>query len=309
MSYLKLYRKKLNRDGNNIREKRLNDSKNTLSRNFATMNGYRECTLLEHMNFTTETRESVPFEIVVKSETDELKKTFLLRPNTTVSNGSYISFEGRTYIIKETNIDPILPTSSAYLCNREIKLHKDDDPIPCYTNSTTYGSKGILDQEKFYELDSKTKIFIQRNEVTENMYIGQRIMFGSRYVYKITEMDDLVYPQMFICVAQREENVPMDDFENNVAWNSYEKPTPPNTEDDDTIVEITGVSKIKLGETFTYGSNLDVVWDVDDPTIATITHFTNNAVELMGIKRGWVTLTATTVDEVVSELNIMICQV
>lgn len=307
MSYLKLYRKKLNRDGNNIREKRLNDSKNTLSRNFATMNGYRECTLLEHMNFTTETRESVPFEIVVKSETDELKKTFLLRPNTTVSNGSYISFEGRTYIIKETNIDPILPTSSAYLCNREIKLHKDDDPIPCYTNSTTYGSKGILDQEKFYELDSKTKIFIQRNEVTEDMYIGQRVMFGSRYVYKITEMDDLVYPQMFICVAQRDENVPMDDFENNVAWNSYEKPTPPNTEDDDTIVEITGVSKIKLGETFTYESNLDVEWSVDDPTIATIPHFTNNTVELMGIKRGWVTLTATTVDEVVSELNIMIC--
>lgn len=306
MSYLKLYRKKLNRDGNNIREKRLNDSKNALDRNFVAMNGYRECTLLEHMNFTTETRESVPFEIVVKSETDELKKTFLLRPNTTVSNGSYISFEGRTYIIKETNIDPILPTSSAYLCNREIKLHKDDDPIPCYTNSTTYGSKGILDQEKFYELDSKTKIFIQRNEVTENMYIGQRVMFGSRYVYKITEMDDLVYPQMFICVAQRDENVPMDDFENNVAWNSYEKPTPPNTEDD-TIVEITGVNKIKLGETFTYESNLDVEWSVDDPTIATITHFTNNTVELMGIKRGWVTLKATTVDEVVSELNIMIC--
>lgn len=307
MSYLKLYRKKLNRDGNNIREKRLNDSKNALDRNFVAMNGYRECTLLEHMNFTTETRESVPFEIVVKSETDELKKTFLLRPNTTVSNGSYISFEGRTYIIKETNIDPILPTSSAYLCNREIKLHKDDDPIPCYTNSTTYGSKGILDQEKFYELDSKTKIFIQRNEVTENMYIGQRVMFGSKYVYKITEMDDLVYPQMFICVAQRDENVPMDDFENNVAWNSYEKPTPPNTEDDDTIVEITGVNKIKLGETFTYESNLDVEWSVDDPTIATITHFTNNTVELMGIKRGWVTLKATTVDEVVSELNIMIC--
>lgn len=307
MSYLKLYRKRLNRDGNNIREKRLNDSKNALDRNFVAMNGYRECTLLEHMNFTTETRESVPFEIVVKSETDELKKTFLLRPNTTVSNGSYISFEGRTYIIKETNIDPILPTSSAYLCNREIKLHKDDDPIPCYTNSTTYGSKGILDQEKFYELDSKTKIFIQRNEVTENMYIGQRVMFGSGYVYKITEMDDLVYPQMFICVAQRDENVPMDDFENNVAWNSYEKPTPPNTEDDDTIVEITGVNKIKLGETFTYESNLDVEWSVDDPTIATITHFTNNMVELMGIKRGWVTLKATTVDEVVSELNIMIC--
>ena len=71
MSYLKLYRKKLNRDGNNIREKRLNDSKNALDRNFVAMNGYRECTLLEHMNFTTETRESVPFEIVVKSETDE----------------------------------------------------------------------------------------------------------------------------------------------------------------------------------------------------------------------------------------------
>lgn len=307
MSYLKLYRKKLNRDGNNIREKRLNDSKNALDRNFVAMNGYRECTLLEHMNFTTETRESVPFEIVVKSETDELKKTFLLRPNITVSNGSYISFEGRTYIIKETNIDPILPTSSAYLCNREIKLHKDDDPIPCYTNSTTYGSKGILDQEKFYELDSKTKIFIQRNEVTENMYIGQRIMFGSRYVYKITEMDDLVYPQMFICVAQRDENVPMDDFENNVAWNPYEKPTTPNTEDEDIVVEITGVNKIKLGETFTYESNLDVEWDIDDPTIATITHFTNNTVELMGVKRGWVTLTATTVDGIVGELNIMIC--
>ena len=41
MSYLKLYRKKLNRDGNNIREKRLNDSKNALDRNFVAMNGYR----------------------------------------------------------------------------------------------------------------------------------------------------------------------------------------------------------------------------------------------------------------------------
>ena len=66
-------------------------------------------------------------------------------------------------------------------------------------------------------------------------------MFAHRYVYKITEIDDLVFPNMLTIVAERDETMPMDDFVNNIAWNPYE--TPDQAED---ISEIMGSEKIKL---------------------------------------------------------------
>lgn len=298
MSYLELYKKRMGGSETSIHNVRETAAKNTANRNFVSAQGYFPARLHENDG------ESKNIDIIVRSGTSELQKYIMLRPDTTVETGAYISYNNKIYIVKEVNVDVMLPKADCYLCNQKLNFRGIEHPIPCYTNSTTYGSKGILDQDKFYELDSKTKIYIQRNIVTEKMYVGQRIMFANKYVYKITEMDDLVFPNLYIIVAQRDESMPMDDFENNLAWNAYE------TTGKEEVVEpseIVGDEKFKLHESRTYTINRPVTWEIDDAAITTISNMTETSVELQGIKRGWVTLSATDSTGQSYEKDIMIC--
>lgn len=297
MSYLELYKKRMLGSEASVHATREITAKKTINRNFVSAQGYFPATLKENGE------EPRDIDIIVRSGTSELQKYILLRPNTTAKTGSYILYNDKTYIVKEVNTDVVLPKADCYLCNRELNFRGVDYPIPCYTNSTTYGSKGILDQDKFYELDSKTKIYIQRNAVTDKMFIGQRVMFANKYIYKITELDDLVYPNMLTCVAQRDEAMPMDDFANNIAWNAYEEAI-----ENTTPSEIIGDERIRLHESRTYTIDKPVIWSVDDSSIATTTSVTETSVELRGTKRGWVTLTATDETGIAYEKDIMICQ-
>ena len=129
-------------------------------------------------------------------------------------------------------------------------------------------------------------------------------MFANRYVYKITEMDDLVFPNLYIIVAQRDESMPMDDFENNIAWNTHDTPT---ISEETEPSEIVGDERFKLHESRTYTINQSVTWEIDDTTIVATSNMTETSIELLGIKRGWVTLTATTSEGQSYEKDIMIC--
>lgn len=296
MSYLELYKKRLAGSEASVHAQREENAKNSANRNFVSAQGYFLATLKEYG------KEEKSVDIIIRSGTSELQKYIMFRPNTVVGTGAYVSYNNKTYIVKEVNMDAFLPKADCYLCNRELNFRGEKHAIPCYTNSTTYGSKGILDQDKFYELDSKTKIYIQLNPITEKLKIGQRVMFAHKYIYKITEIDDLVFPNMLTIVAQRDEAMPMDDFENNLAWNAYENPS----EGEETS-EIVGHEKIKLHESGTYVIDKPVEWEIDDSTIATIVNQTETSVEIRGIKRGWITLTATDEEGQTYELEIMIC--
>ena len=298
MSYLELYKKRLAGSEHSVRAVREETAKNTANRNFVSTQGYFPATLKENGS------EARNIDIIVRSGTSELQKYLLLRPNTTVQTGAYITYNEKTYIVKEVNTDVLLPKADCYLCNRELNFRGEKHAIPCYTNSTTYGSKGILDQDKFYELDSKTKIYIQLNPITEKLKIGQRVMFAHKYIYKITEIDDLVFPNMLTIVAQRDEAMPMDDFEANIAWNAYEPAI--NEEEDDVILEIMGANKFKLNETSVYTITIPVKWEIDDTTIATIVEQSDQSIKVRGIKRGWVTLSAISPEGKIYTKEIMI---
>lgn len=296
MSYLELYKKRMSGSNTSVHEQRTTISQNQAHRNFTLAQGYFPATLKEYG------KREEPVDVIVRSGTSELQKYLLFRPESDVDTGAYILYNKKTYIVKEVNKDAILPKADCYLCNRELNFKDIDYPMPCYTNSTTYGSKGIVDQGKFYELDSKTKIYIQLNDITKRLRIGQRVMFANRYVYKITEIDDLVFPNMLTLVAERDETMPMDDFANNIAWNAYETPDKPEE-----TSEIMGSEKIKLNASGIYTCTTEVTWSIDEPTIATIVNQTETEVELRGIKRGWVTLTATSKSGQTQELDIMVC--
>lgn len=302
MSYLDIYKKRVRGQGESALEVRTNASKQYINRNFTNAHGYQRAIM-----YTSYTDEGTDIDVVVESLNSELEKDLIFRPDTVVNTGSYISYNKKFYIVREVDVDQITPKATTFLCNRHINLKGFEKNIPCYTNSTTYGSKGILDQGKFYELDSKTKIYVQLNEVTQTMKIGQRVMFANRYVYKITEIDDLVFPNMLSIVAERDETLPMDDFENNLAWNEHDSHEEPKQVSRVMGSKITGSEKIKFNESDIYTINKPVAWRIDDETIATIVSKTETKVEIRGIKRGWVTLTATDNGGVQCSLDIMVC--
>lgn len=296
MSYLEIYKKRMGGTKKQAHDKRHEFAKHIANKNFVLAEGYFPAILSERG------KEPVEIDVAIRSGTSELQKYILFRPDTRIETGSYVHYNDKTYIVKEVNVDLTVPKGDCYLCNQALNFRGVDFAIPCYTNSTTYGSKGILDQDKFYELDSKTKIYIQRNAITESLKIGQRIMFANQYVYRITELDDLVYPNMFTAVAQKDETVPMDDFKNNLAWNAYEEPVVNVASS-----EIVGDEKFKLHESCVYTIDKPVTWEIDDLDIVDIIDSTETSVELRGVKRGWVTLIARDAEGQSYEKEIMVC--
>lgn len=307
MSYLEIYKKRMGGVKLQAHDKRDAMAKHLADRNFTLAEGYFPAILKENGKELTE------IDVAIRSGTSELQKYIFFRPNSKIKIGSYITYNEKTYIVKEVNIDGIVPKGDCYYCNQAINFLGLDEPIPCYSNSTTYGSKGILDQGKFYELDSKTKVFIQRNKYTETLKIGYRIMFANEYIYKITEIDDMVFKGMYTIVCQRDEVTPMDDFENNIAYNEFqtpvETPTVPDLPDVVEDIHIIGESKLKIGTEQVYSLSQSLencVWVVDDVSYAHMIEMQENSVTIVGLKTGWVTLSVKQGDRVLSEMDILI---
>ena len=301
MSYLDIYKKRMTKDGTSLLEARTNAGKRQANHSFTHAHGYHKAKVYKFYG-----DEGEDIDIVVNATTSGLEKNIMFRPDTSIPVGSYISYSEKSYIIREFDTDQITPKALAFLCNRYINFRGCAESIPCYTNSTTYGSKGILDQNKFYELDSKTKVYIQKNDLTDTLRVGQRIMFDHRYVYKITEVDDLVYDGMYIIICQRDEVLPMDDFDNNLAYNQYEQEVNSVAMARMHKTEINGDTRLKIGDSKVYtilannGS-----WRVDDESIATL-RFEGNTATLTGNSTGWVTLSYIGIDgSLVASIDIL----
>lgn len=266
-------------------------------RYFTQIAGYKRAKL----NFEDE------IDIVTESTKTSLEKYIHLRHSAKVNSGDYITYtdnverEERTYIIRSVNYDQINPVAHGFFCNQKFKLPGYDQEFLCYSNSTTYGNKGIVDVNSFSQLDSKTKIYVRRTPETETIELGTRIVFNNRYIYRITECDDVVFPGCFIMVAQRDEELVMDDLKNGIAWNDniIEKDPLPNT-------NIDGDDKVKIGKEITLTSNNDVDWEIDDLTVVDVVSQDARTITIRGLKSSWVTISAKINGNVVSTKDIMV---
>lgn len=299
MSYLDIYKKRMGQDKSQILDFRTEANKRRINDNFTITQGHKKAYLTSRIG-----GETVDIDIVVTSSTTELEKTIFFKPEEIVTVGSYITYNDKTYIMREIDYDQLSPKSKCYLCNQKIKFKDWNIEVPCYTNSTTYGSKGIVDQDKFYELDSKTRIYIQRNEYTDTLKVGQRIMFANMYVYKITEIDDMVFPGMYIAVAAKDETLPMDDFVNNIAYNKN------ITDDNENIppmeAKIIGEEKIKINKEYLYTIDLlGGTWEVDEQDLVNMEQ-EENSVKIVGLKTGWVSLSYIIDEKVIDTLDVFI---
>lgn len=296
MSYFERYKKRAVKNGVTQSELMTNQSKFHLERNFSHIIGCVKVLINEE-------RET---EMVIKSLADDLEQVAIAKPSEVVNVGDYLRFNGRLWLIKSLNLDQLSPVCRVLHCNQALNTSWFKHPIPCHANNTTYGSKGIIDNgSKFMELDAKTKLYIQKNEETDLLYLGFRFIFNNRYVYRITEIENTIFHGIYVVTCQMDESNDMDDFENNIAHNA-KKVLPPlyegSEEETDTPPSVTppitpklmGEKQLRPKTTTTYqlvnGQALN--WRVDDESLAELTVLSTNEVQLITHKKtGWITLT------------------
>lgn len=215
--YLDVYRKKLGNKPSSIRERRIEENKATLNRNFQIADGYKLVTYWDRTNVDDGHKDEETIEIISRTGTNGYERFFTFRPDTQIAIGTYVKYkDGRTFIIRELSTEEPMPTYRAFECNQVLRLKGCPIDFPCFSYNSTYSSKGILDLDRVYGLDSRNKIYIQKNVFSNRLWEhhrGYRIQLGdkeTRYTFYITEMDDLSYKGMYVVSLKIDEVNPYD---------------------------------------------------------------------------------------------------
>ena len=230
--YSEMYRQRVAKgtDGS-ARQIRLQQAKDNYDRNFKDIMGYLQAEYLD-ADMVNNNELAKPLDIVISTNTNGYERLISCRPDTLLKTGTYIYYEEmgikKIAIIRELLKSEPIPTYKAFECSQTLTIKNCPYPFPCFSYNSTYSSKGLIDTDRNYILDSRNKLYIQKNEFScrlwEN-YHGYRIILGDddgTVVFKITEMDDFSYKGMFIVSLKVEQRHHLDGVENKL-WAYNEK--------------------------------------------------------------------------------------
>ena len=230
--YSDRYRQRMSKgtDGS-ARSIRMKQAKDTYNRNFKDIIGYLQATYLD-ADMINNNESAKDLDIVISTNTNGYERVISCRPDTLLKTGTYIYYEEmgikKTAIVRELLKAEPIPTYKAFECSQTLTIKNCPYPFPCFSYNSTYSSKGLIDTDRNYILDSRNKLYIQKNEFScrlwEN-YHGYRIILGDddgTVVFKITEMDDFSYKGMFIVSLKVEQRHHLDGVENKL-WAYNEK--------------------------------------------------------------------------------------
>ena len=230
--YSDRYRQRVSRgtDGS-ARSIRMREAKDTYNRNFKDIMGYLQAEYLD-ADMVNNNESVKPLDIVISTNTNGYERVISCRPDTLLKAGTYIYYEEmgvkKTAIIRELLKAEPIPTYKAFECSQTLTIKNCPYPFPCFSYNSTYSSKGLIDTDRNYILDSRNKLYIQKNEFSCRLweqYHGYRIILGDddgTVVFKITEMDDFSYKGMFIVSLKVEQRHHLDGVENKL-WAYNEK--------------------------------------------------------------------------------------
>lgn len=317
-----MYRNKVSKgtDGS-ARGLRMQQSKDTYNRNFKDIIGYKEATYLD-VDMLHNGEEPQPLDIVISTNTNGYERVITCRPDTLIKTGTYIYYEEmgikKTAIVREMMKPEPVPTYKAFECSQKLVIKNCPFEFPCFSYNSTYSSKGLIDTDRNYVLDSRNKIYIQKNDFSCRLwqeYHGYRIIMGDEdgsVTFKITEMDDFSYKGMFIVSLKIEQKHHLDGVENPMwAYNEREIDFHDliKTEDGHTEVEpleIYSELYYKVGATLEVASNKDVTWTYDEEFFENIEVCNNNTLKGKLAKSGRFTVRAVDEDEQEVVRNIII---
>ena len=230
--YSEMYRQRVAKGTNgSARQIRLQQAKDNYDRNFKDIMGYLQAEYLD-ADMVNNSELAKPLDIVISTNTNGYERLISCRPDTLLKVGTYIYYEEmgikKIAIIRELLKSEPIPTYKAFECSQTLTIKNCPYPFPCFSYNSTYSSKGLIDTDRNYILDSRNKLYIQKNEFSCRLweqYHGYRIILGDddgTVVFKITEMDDFSYKGMFIVSLKVEQRHHLDGVENKL-WAYNEK--------------------------------------------------------------------------------------
>ena len=259
---------------------------------FKTADGYQvgECLVRDNEDGWEE------YDFLLKHTLTGQEKKAVLRPDEDLPIGTYLKYtvgnREETVILRERILDDsLMPSYKAYICQDTLRIKGFPiEGFPCYGFNSSYSSKGMIDNDVIYTLDSRNKIYVQKNEYTVKLFEkhrGYRIILGdeeTKYNYFITEMDDISYPGMFIISLKIDEKHPNDD-----GFYAYNKEEMKFDNTDAGIIINSTLPYCRVGQKTILSSNKPVTWFVDGNQVATDINY----YELIPTQTGDVTITAT----------------
>ena len=243
MPSIEQYKRRLQMSNRGVKEKRREaaDLNNKLAWELA--DGHQDALVLTRNEVDKNKDQWYEMDILVRHALTGQEKKIITKPYTELPIGSYVRYNDITCIIRENLLDPqdVMPSYKAYVCTTELRLKGCPFTFPVYAFNSSYSSKGLIDLDKVMGIDSRNKLYIQKNKYTVRLYEhhrNYRIIIGdeeTKYYYFITEMDDISYPGMFVISLKIDEKHPNDDgfFAYNENEINFSDLQPINNKDED----------------------------------------------------------------------------
>ena len=218
MPTLENYKKRLQNKNKVIKEQRRQAAELNNELAWELADGHQEATVLTRSKIDGNLEQWEDMDILVRHALTGQEKKIITKPHINLPIGSYVRYNDITCIIRENLLDPqdVMPSYKAYICTTMLHLKGCPFSFPVYAFNSSYSSKGIVDYDKVLGVDSRNKLYLQKNKYTIRLYENHRnyrIVIGdeeTKYNYFITEMDDISYPGMFVVSLKVDEIHPND---------------------------------------------------------------------------------------------------
>lgn len=242
MSYFDAYKKRLTRD--NISDAVDYEASDYAIREFKNSPSYKDATLLDcNLN---ETPIGIRMVNIDKSVFD--KKLYFL-PNTVIDIGSYIKIQEEYFLVTEFENNLISPYAKVTYCNQRINFI-DGSFLPCVAEGESYGVKMTATNEILLETDTKVKVTVGRNRLSESINPDFRMIFGNskQGIYKTGDTTHYVKGLIILTCKKDKYMEGLDDLERNMAW----QPDFNYGEINDINYKIVGDVRMMVGKVYEY---------------------------------------------------------
>ena len=278
MSTFDIYKKRLKSSNRHIKEQRRQaaDLNNELAWNLA--DGHHNGKVLTRNQVDNDIQLWHDMDILVRHALTGQEKKIITKPYIELPIGSYVMYENKTCIIRENILDPndVMPSYKAYVCTTNLYLEGCPYTFPVYAFNSSYSSAGLADYDKVLGLDSRNKLYLQKNKYTVRLFENHRsyrVIVGdneTKYYYFITEMDDISYPGMFVVSLKIDERHPNDSGfyaynENKIDFSDLIENQKPEEEQPEEPLQIECENYYKVGDTIEIKCNKEIlICEVND---------------------------------------------
>ena len=304
MSYFDLYKKRLMNNGGSSSAELVNNSNYILEYNFKDDPSYRESKLIR----TDLTTKDIGIRVVNIDSKPNEKKLYVL-PNEVVSVGDYISFIHKdkkyTYLIDSFEDNLISPCAKGVKCGNILKWIDSNGEIqeyPCIVSYQSYGVKIFQANNDFIqETSTNINVEIPRNDITENIPLNLRVIFGNSKhgIYKVGDI--ATYEQGILKLTCKKDKYSegLDDIKNGIAFQGNTDNLP-DTPQEPTNYQIVGEDEIRTNQEYTY-----TIEPTNINTIFSLVEYTEGTAKIVSQDNGSCVIKATKSDEIIT-LNCLI---